>query len=115
MWKGMKKIISSNDFNHTLPTAIPMNNETITNPSDVSNGFNNYWLQLLLTDVQSSIRFSKKIYFDYLPPLNIESFIITLNNCTEVSNISTLNQDKSDIPNSNPTKIVKLLNKVTSD
>ena len=46
-------------------------------------------------DIQSSIWFSKKKYFDYLPPLNIESLFITPNDNTEVS---SLNQDKSDGP-----------------
>ena len=106
MWKGIKKIISSNNSN---------NNETITNPSDIANAFNNYFAKVAI-DIQSSIRFSKKKYYDYLPPLNIESFFITPTDSTEVSNmIYFLNQDKSDRPNSISIKIVKLLNKDISD
>ena len=67
-------------------------------------------------DIQSSIRFSKKKYYDYLPPLNIESLFTTPTDSTEVFNIiSSLNQDKSDGPNSIPFKILKLLNKAISD
>ena len=66
--------------------------------------------------IQSYIRFSKKKYFDYLPPMNIEKFCITLYDSTEVSNIIfSLNQDKKDGPNSIPTKILKLLNKGISE
>ena len=41
VWKGIKKIISSNNSNHIFPTAIIVNNETITNPSDITNALNN--------------------------------------------------------------------------
>ena len=111
MWKGIKKIISSNNSNHIFPTAITVNNETITNPTGIANAFNNHFAKAAI-DIQSSIRFSKKKYYDYLPPLNIESFFITLTDSAEVSNIiSSLNQDKSNGPNSIPIKILKLLNK----
>ena len=115
MWRGLKKIISSNKSNHIFSTAITVNNETITNPSDIANVFNNYFAKVAI-DIQSSIRFSKKKYYDYLMPLNIESFFITPTDSTEVSNIiSSLNQNKSDGPNSIPIKILKLLNKDISD
>ena len=35
MWREIKKIISSNNSNHTFPTAITVINETITNPFDI--------------------------------------------------------------------------------
>ena len=62
---------SSNNSNYTFPTAITVNNETITNPFDITNHFNNYFAKVAI-DIQSSIRFFKKKYFDYLPSLNIE-------------------------------------------
>ena len=115
MWRGIKKIISSNNSNHIFPTAITVNNETITNPSDIDNAFNNYFAKVVI-DIQSSIRFPKKKYYDYLPPLNIESLFLTPTDSTEVSNIiSSLNRNKSDGPNSIPIKILKLLNKDISD
>ena len=67
MWKGIKKIIYSNNCNHIFPTANTVNNETITNPSDIANAFNNYFANVAI-DIQSSIRLSKKKYYDYLPP-----------------------------------------------
>ena len=117
MWRGIKKIISSNNSNHTFPTAIIVNNEAITNPSDIANTFNNYFAKVAI-DIQSSIskQFSKKKYYDYLPLLNIESLFLTPTDSTEVSNIIfSLNQNKSDGPNSIPIKILKLLNKDISD
>ena len=112
MWKGIKKTISSNNSNHIFPTAITVNNETVTNPSDIANVFNNYFAKVAI-DIQSSIRFSKKKY-DYLLPLNIESFFITPTDSTEFSDIF-LSQDNNDGPNSIPIKILDLLNKGLSD
>ena len=114
MWRGIKKIISSHNSSHTFPTAITVNNETITKPSDMANAFNNYFAKVAI-DIQSSIRFSKKKY-DYLPPPNIESFFLNPTDSTEVSNIIfSLNQNKSDRPSSIPIKILMLLNKDISD
>ena len=107
--------MSSNNSNYIFPTTTTVNKEAITNPSYIDNAFNNYLAKVAI-DIQSYIRFSKKIYYDYLPPLNIESFFITLTDSTDVSNIiSSLNKDKIDGPNSIPIKILKLLNKVISD
>ena len=85
--KGIKKIISSNNSNHIFPTAITVNNKTLTNPPDIANAFNNYFAKVAI-DIQFSITFSKKKY--YIPPLNIESFFITPSDSTEVSNITSL-------------------------
>ena len=111
MWRGIKKKISSNNSNNIFSTAITVNNQTITNPFDMANAFNNYFAKVAI-DIQSSIRFSRKKYYHYLPPLNTESFFVTPTDSTDVSNIiSSLNQHKSDGPNSIPIKILKLLNK----
>ena len=114
MWRGTNKMISSNNSNDIFPTAITVNNETITNPSDIANAFNSYFAKVAI-DIQSSIRFSKKKY-DYLPHLNIDSFFLTPTDSTEVSKvIFSLNRNESDGPNSIPIKILKLLNKYISD
>ena len=111
MWRGIKKTISSHNSNHIFPTTITVNKETITSPSDIANGFNNCFAKVAI-DIQSYIRFSKKKYYDYLLPLDIESTFITATDSTKVSNIiSSVNQDKSYGPNSIPIKILKLLNK----
>ena len=111
MWREIKKIISSN--NSTIFFLL-LSQLTITNPSNIANAFSNYFAKVAIY-IQSSIRFFKKKY-DYLPPLNIETFFITPTDSTEASNIiSSLNHDKSDGPNSIPIKILKLLNKDISD
>ena len=57
-----------------------------------------------------------KVAIVYLPPVNIDSFLITPTHISEVFNIiSSLKLDKSDGPKSIPTRILKLLKKDTSD
>ena len=68
MCRGIKKIISSSNSNHIFPTAITVNNETITHPSEMTNAFNNCFPKVGV-DMQSSIISSMKKYYDYLPPL----------------------------------------------
>ena len=48
MWRGIKKIISPNNSNHIFPTATTVNNETTTNPSDITNAFNNYFAKVAI-------------------------------------------------------------------
>ena len=113
MWKEIKKIISLNNSNHTFPTAIMVNNETLIMKSLIHRtllmpSINNLFAKVAI-DIQSYIRFSRKKNLDYLPPQNIESFFITPADSTEVpSIISSLNQDKSDETNSIPIKVLKL-------
>ena len=92
-----------------FPLLIAVKNEKTTNSPDIVNAFNKYFAKDVI-DIQPFIQLSKKKYFHYLPPLNIELFVITLTGSTEVpNNVSTLNQDKSDGTNSVPTKTLKKL------
>ena len=60
--------------------------------------------------------FPRKKFYDYLPDLNIELFLTTPTDSTEISNIiSSLNPPKIDEPNSISIKILQLLNKGVSD
>ena len=57
MWREIKEIIYSKNCSHIFPTAITVNKETITNPSDIANDFNNCFAKVAI-DIPSSIRFS---------------------------------------------------------
>ena len=46
MWKGIKKIRSSNNSNHSFSTAITANNEAVINPFELANAFNNYFAKV---------------------------------------------------------------------
>ena len=65
MLKGINKIIPSYNSNHTFPSTITINNETITNLSDIANALNNYFAKVAV-DMQSSIRFCRTNF--RLPP-----------------------------------------------
>ena len=81
------KIISLNSSNQNFPIAITVNNETITNRSDIAYDFNDCFAKVGIV-IESSIRFSKKRYFDCPPPLNIESLFISTPGSTKFPTFS---------------------------
>ena len=66
--------MSLNNTIHTINNA-STDNVTITNLSEIANALNNCFAKVAV-DIQTSIRFFKKKYFDYVPPLNVESLIL---------------------------------------
>ena len=104
-WKGMKflelpNVVSSNIFD---------NGRSLTEPQEIANAFNKYFVNVA-TDIQSSIRYSKNNFHDFLHPININSFFLNPTDEIEVKNIIlSLNPSKAIGPNSIPTKILKLL------
>ena len=102
-WKGIKTIISIKNITITVPHSVEFNNRTITDPTAMSNFFNNY-LTSIAKKTNSNIKFSSKHYTDtsFLTPTdNNEIFFI----------ISSLDSHKSSGPKSIPVKIFKLLTK----
>ena len=55
-------MIFLNNSNHTFSSAIAINNETISNMSDIDNIFNNYLTKVAI-DIQSSVRLPKNKNF----------------------------------------------------
>ena len=45
-WKGIKTIISIKNITSTIPHSIEFNNKTITDPTAMSNVFNNYFTSI---------------------------------------------------------------------
>ena len=45
-WKGIKTIISIKNITTTIPHSIEFNNRTITDPTTMSNVFNNYFTSI---------------------------------------------------------------------
>ena len=81
---------------------------------EIANGFNRYFVDVA-TDIQSSIRYSKNSFHDFLPPININYFFLNPTDEIEIKNIILfLNPPKSISPNSIPTKILRLLINVSS-
>ena len=71
-----KKIIHLNNFIQSIPTAIINNNLLINNFSEIAKALTSHdYSAKVAIDIQSFIRFSNSKYSDYLPSLNIASFI----------------------------------------
>ena len=108
-WKGIKNLISLKELPNVAPSNIFDNGRSLTEPQEIANAFNKYFVNVA-TDIQSSIRYSKNNFHDFLPPININSFFLNPTDEIEVKNIIlSLNPSKAIGPNSIPTKILKLL------
>ena len=64
-WKGIKTMISVKNIATIVPHSIEFNNRTITDPTAMSNVFNNYFFSTA-KETNSKIKFSPKHYTDYL-------------------------------------------------
>ena len=108
-WKGIKTIISIKNITTTIPHSIEFNNRTITDPTTMSNVFNNYFTSIA-EKTKSNIKFSPKHYTDYLSSTNTNTFFLTPTDKNEIAFIiSSLDSHKSSGLNSIPVKILKLL------
>ena len=106
-WKGIKTIISIKNITTTIPHSIEFNNRTITDPTTMSNVFNNYFTSIA-EKTKSNIKFSPK-HTDYLSNTNTNTFL-TPTDKNEISFIIlSLDSHKQSGPNSIPVKISKLL------
>ena len=110
IWKGIKSLISLKTVVSNVPTALSLDNgDTITNPYDIANTFNNYYASIAET-TKKSIKYSHKHFSDYLSNENISSLFLQPNGREEIVNIiSSLNSNKTSGPNSIPYKILFLL------
>ena len=109
IWKGIKTIISIKNTTTTVPHSIEFNNRAVTDPTAMSNVFNNYFTSIA-KKTNSNTKFSPKHYTDYLSYTNTNTFILTPTDKNEISfTISFLDSHKSSGPNSIPVKILKLL------
>ena len=109
-WKGIKSLISLKSVASSAPTVLSRDNgNTITNPYDIANTFNNYFASIAET-TQNNIKFSHKHFSDY-PKEQCDSTIFLKPTCKEeVGNIiSSLNSRKASGPNSVPYRTVFLL------
>ena len=64
-WKGIKSLISLKTVASRIPTVLSLNNgDTITNPYDIANAFNNYFTSIAET-TKKRINYSHKHFSDY--------------------------------------------------
>ena len=106
-WKGIKTIVSIKNITTTIPHSNEFNNRTITDPTAMSNVFNNCVISIA-QKTKSNIKLSPK-HTDCLFNTNRNTFFLTPTDKNKISFIiSSLDSHKSD-PNSIPVKILKLL------
>ena len=65
-WKGIKSLISLKTAASIEPTVLSLDNgDTITNPYDIANTFNNYFASIAQI-TKKSIKYSQKHFSDYV-------------------------------------------------
>ena len=65
-WKGIKSLISLKTAASIVPTVLSLDNgDTITNPYDIANTFNNYFASIAQI-TKKSIKYSQKHFSDYV-------------------------------------------------
>ena len=112
IWLGIKELINIKTKTHDLPTCLIENNETITDPIDISNQFNNYFSGIAESILDERRYHGNKTFTEFLKdPLHKatnEDFHPT-NEKEVIDLISQLNVNKSTGPNGIPTHILHLI------
>ena len=107
--KEINTIILIKNITTTIPQSIGLNNRTITDPTSMSNVFNNYFISIA-EKTKSNIEFFPKNYIDYLSNITTNTFFLILTVKKDTSFIiSSLDSHKSSAPNSIPVKGLKLI------
>ena len=109
IWKGLKSILNIKNISGDIPKTLTIDGTTISNPTEISDIFNNYFSSIA-TKTKLNISFSHKHFSDFLKNRSNISFFVSPMDKTEIENvISSLLSNKSVGCNSIPTKILKLL------
>ena len=108
MWKGF--LISLKTVASSVSIVLPLNNgDTATNPYDIANTFNNYFVFVAET-TKRSIKYLHKHFSDYLLNESSSTIFLQPTDEEEITNIiSPLNSNKASGPNSIPYRILFLL------
>ena len=114
-WKGIKSLISLKTVASSIPTVLSLDNgDTITNPYDIANTFNNYFASIAET-TKKSIKYTHKHFSDYLSNESDSAIFLQPTDKEEIANIiSSYNSNKASGPNSIPYRILSLLKNETS-
>ena len=109
-WKGIKSLISLKSLSSSVPAILPLDNgDTITNPYDIANTFNNYFASIAETS-KKIIKYSHKHFSDYLSNKNSSTILLQPTDKEEIANIiSSLSSNKASGPNSIPYRKLFLL------
>ena len=105
-WKGIKSLISLKTVASNVPTVLSLDNgDTITNPYDIANTFNNYFASIAET-TKKNIKYSHK----HLSNESDSTIFLQPTDKEEIANImSSLKSSKASGPNIIPYRILFLL------
>ena len=86
-WKGIKSLISLKTVASRVPTVLSLNNgDTITNPYDAVNTFNN-WFAFIAESTKKSINYSHQHFSDYLSNKSSSTIFLESTDKEETANI----------------------------
>ena len=94
-WKGIKSLISLKTVASHVPTVLSLDNgDTITNPYDIANTFNNYFASIAET-MKKSLKYSHKHFSDYISNETSSTIYLQTTDKEEIANIIfSLNSNK---------------------
>ena len=103
-------LISQKSVASNVPTVLYLDNgDTLTNPYDIANTFNNYFASIAET-TKKSVKYSHKHFSDYLANKNGNTTFLQSTDKDEIADIiSSLNSNKAFGPNSIPYRMLYLL------
>ncbi|MCH2405870.1 MAG: reverse transcriptase family protein, partial [Nitrosopumilus sp.] len=108
-WRGIKSIISLNSTDKRQPTSILINDVISSDPTEIANGFNNYFSNIA-GKLQKSLHVQDQDFNSYLQERSDHSFFIQPTDKFEIFNIINSNiGNKSCGPNSIPYHILHLI------
>ena len=85
-WKGIRNLISSKQSASPYIHLLSQGNETVTNPPKIVNPFNDY-LSTIAGKTRAKVRFSKKLFDEFLQHANENSFFLRPTSSNEISNL----------------------------
>ena len=108
-WEGINNIISVKNTNKSVPSCIATGESHITDPKQIAKKFNEYFSSIAANIEKKLIKTNNK-YNDYLNHPNPNSIFLSSVLAEEVkTQISSLQSNKAEGPNSIPTKILKII------
>ena len=111
VWQGIKGIINIKSKDQNSPNCIEVNKELVTDNTEISNEFNNYFSTVADNILQKNKTPILKTFDKYLKNRNSSSFAYDLCTPNEVFLlIAELKSSKGTGPNGIPTEILKMIN-----
>ena len=116
IWIGIKNIINIKPKDHNSPNCIEVNNEQITDNTDICNNFNEYFTTIADKILKNNKTPILRTFDKYLPEPNSNSFVFDPCTPNEVYLlVEQLNPSKGTGPNGIHTEILKMINHLICD